>query len=55
MAVEIDTSPTRKRDPDDLNKVQDKNISKIREKERPGLIKRIIALLRYFFKPDYLV
>ncbi len=55
MVGDLDSTPFREQELDDLNDRQDKIIKEIREKERPGFLKRIVALLRYFFKPDQIL
>jgi hypothetical protein len=55
MGMDSDSGPFKKQELDDLDDQQDKIIKKIREKERPGFLKRIIALLQYFFKPDQIL
>ena len=55
MVVNGDATPVEKQETLDLNQRQDDIIKEIREKEKAGVIKRIVALLRYFFKRDYLL
>jgi hypothetical protein len=54
MGLEGDATAIEKRDTKDLDQRQDEIIREIRKKEKPGFLKRIVALLQYFSNRDYL-